>query len=316
MSQNHTPTIHIGVDVAKHTLQLDPTHLKGLAQVPNTPAGFKQLLKALKGLKGRKLHILCEATGGYERAMCDALHEASITLSVLNPRRVRAFARALGYEAKTDPIDALVLTRFGEQMHPASSAAPTPQQRELSQLITRRTQLVQLLVVEKNRTHTHLLPELQELAQATRQHLSDHIAKLDAMILTLTTQDTEMKAKIERLRKLQGVGQVTAASVLAALPEIGSLNRGQITALAGLAPRNRDSGTYNGRRTIGGGRAAARRALYMAALTASRMNPKLKALYTRLTQTGKPAKVALTAVMRQLLCVMNALLKNPNFSLA
>ncbi|MDB6118116.1 MAG: transposase [Verrucomicrobiaceae bacterium] len=136
------------------------------------------------------------------------------------------------------------------------------------------------------------------------------------MIQDHTARDKEMNAKVERLCLLQGVGRVTATGVLAALPEIGTLNRGQVTALAGLAPRNRDSGKHKGRRTIGGGRATVRRALYMAALSASRMNPKLKALYTRLTAAGKPAKLALTAVMRQLLSVMNTLIKNPSFTLA
>ena len=133
---------------------------------------------------------------------------------------------------------------------------------------------------------------------------------------TLTTQDEELKLKVARLCQLQGVGLVTATSILGVLPELGTLTRGQIAALAGLAPRNRDSGAYIGRRTIGGGRAAARRILYMAALSASRMNPILKPLYTRLIASGKPPKLALTAVMRQLLCVMNSLIKNPHFTLA
>ena len=316
MSPNNTPTIHIGIDVAKQTLQIDPVHLKGLALVPNTPAGIKQLIKALKKLKGGRVHILCEATGGYERALTEALHEACIILSVLNPARVRAFANALGQESKTDALDALVLTRFGQQMNPKASVQASAQQRELSQLITRRNQLVDLLVMEKNRYRAHLLPSLLKLAKDTRKHLEGHIAQLDMMILQLTSQDVEMNVKVERLCLLQGVGRVTATSVLASLPELGTLSRGQITALGGLAPRNRDSGKHCGRRTIGGGRAPVRRALYMAALSASRMNPRLKALYTRLLNAGKPAKLALTAVMRQLLSVMNIMIKNPNFTLA
>ena len=316
MSPNNIPTIHIGIDVAKLTLELDPLHLKGLAQVPNSPAGLQKLLKALKRLKDCRVHVLCEATGGYERALTEALHEAGITLSVLNPARVKAFARALGQQSKTDALDALVLTRFGQQMNPKPSLQPSPQQQELSQMITRRNQLVDLLVMEKNRVRTHLLPSLQKLAKATRDHLAAHIARLDSMIQDHTAKDKEMNAKVQRLCLLQGVGRVTATGVLAALPEIGTLNRGQVTALAGLAPRNRDSGKHKGRRTIGGGRATVRRALYMAALSASRMNPILKAFYARLIAAGKPPKLALTAVMRQLLSVMNTLIKNPNFTLA
>lgn len=316
MSPNNTPTIHIGIDVAKETLELDPTHLKNLSQVKNTPAGLKQLLKALKRLKGSQVHILCEATGGYERALAEALHEAGVTVSVLNPGRVRAFARALGQEAKTDAIDAVVLTRFGQQMSPKPSIQASLKQRELGQLVTRRNQLVDLLVVEKNRFRAHLLPCLQKLAKATRTHLEEHIGLLDTMISTLSSSDEEMNAKVQRLCLLQGVGKITATGVLAALPEIGTLSRGEITSLAGLAPRNRDSGKHKGRKTIGGGRATARRALYMAALCASRTNPILKALYTRLVAAGKPGKLALTAVMRQMLHVMNILIKNPNFTLA
>jgi len=318
MSTNNTTIIHVGVDVAKLTLQLDPTHL-GLAQVDNTTAGLKPLLKALGKLQRKSkatVHLVCEATGGHERLLVEALHQAGIPISVLNAARARAFAKALGKEAKTDAIDALVLTSFGQQMKPAPTIPPTPQQRYLTSLVSRRTQLVDMLVMEKNRLPTHTEPEVLKLAKLTLKHLEAQIAKLEALIAEHTKSTQELQQRVERLCLMQGVGNVTATGLMATLPELGKLNRAQIAALAGVAPRNRDSGNYQGKRTIKGGRAPVRRYLYMAALTASRMNPKLKALYQRLIEKGKPTKVALTAVMRQLLCVLNSLLKNPNFSLA
>jgi transposase len=318
MSPNNTPIIHVGVDVAKLTLQIDPTHL-GLAQVDNTAMGLKTLLKALAKLQRKSkatVHLVCEATGGHERLLVEALHEAAIPLSVLNAARVRAFAKASGQEAKTDAIDALVLTSFGVQMKPAPTTPPSPQQRYLSSLVSRRSQLVEMLVMEKNRLPTHTEPQVLKLAKLTLKHLQTQIDKLEALIAQHTKHTAELQQRVERLCLVQGVGQVTATGLLATLPELGTFNRGQIAALAGLAPRNRDSGQYQGKRMIKGGRAPVRRYLYMAALTACRCNPILKALYQRLIEKGKPAKVALTAVMRQLLCVLNSLLKNPNFSLA
>lgn len=316
MSQNHTPTIHVGADVAKDTLELDCRHVKGPSQVPNTPAGIKPFIKALLKMKDGIPHVICEATGGYERTLCDALHEADIAVSIINPSRVRYFARAVGQEAKTDAIDARLLTLYGQKANPLRTVAPTARQKELKERINRRHQLQDLLIVEKNRAHTYQLPDVQQRAKGLRAILEEEIAQIDQRIATLTTQDEELKLKVTRLCELQGVGVVTATSILGVLPELGTLTRGQIAALAGLAPRNRDSGAYIGRRTIGGGRAAARRILYMAALSASRMNPILKPLYTRLIASGKPPKLALTAVMRQLLCVMNSLIKNPHFTLA
>jgi transposase len=318
MSQNNTTTIHVGVDVAKLTLQLDPTHL-GMSQVDNSTAGLKILVKALSKLQRKSkatVHLVCEATGGHERLLVEVLHQASIFCSVLNAARVRAFAKALGKEAKTDAIDALVLSSFGRQMQPAPSTPPTPEQRYLTSLVSRRAQLVDMLVMEKNRLPTHTEPHVLKLAKLTLKHLQGQIDQLEELIAQHTKRTQALHQRVERMCLMQGVGTVTATGLLATLPELGQLNRSQIAALAGLAPRNHDSGNYQGKRTIKGGRAPVRRYLYMAALSASRTNPKLKSLYQRLIEKGKPAKVALTAVMRQLLCVLNSLLKNPNFSLA
>jgi transposase len=316
MSPDLHPTVAIGVDVAKLSLQPDTTVLKTLPQLPNTPSGFKALVRALRGLKAMRPHLIIEATGGYERPLVEALHAAGFILSVVNPARVRHFANACGQLTKTDPLDARVLSHFGQKMQPPPTPAQSLPQRELAQLVARRHQLVDLLVIEKNRAHTHTMAAIKKSAQATLKHLQAQIAQMDELIAQLSATQQELKDKIVRLSQMQGVGTLTATSLLATLPELGSLNRAQIGALAGLAPRNRDSGQYQGRRTIGGGRAPVRRILYMAALTASRMNPKLHALYSRLIVAGKPPKLALTAVMRQMLCVLNSLIKNPSFTLA
>jgi transposase len=316
MSPDQQPTIHIGIDVAKLSLQLDALHLKSLPSVPNTLPGVTRIIRALGRLKGVHPHLIIESTGGHQRLLVDALHQAGVTLSVVNPGRVRHFANACGQLAKTDPLDAQVLSRFGQAMQPAPTEPLSPLQRELAELVSRRHQLIDLLVMEKNRAQTHTLPSIKKLAQATLKHLQTQIERIDELIAELSTQNQELRDRVQRLCQMQGVGTLTATSLLATLPELGTLNRRQISALAGLAPRNRDSGQHQGRRTIGGGRAPVRRILYMAALTASRINPKLKALYSRLTQAGKPAKVALTALMRQMLCVLNSMLKNPAFILA
>lgn len=316
MSPDQLPILHLGVDVAKFSLAPDALRLHPLCSVPNTPAGVKQIIRALSKLKGVRPHLIIESTGGHQRLLVDALHEAGFTLSVVNPGRVRHFAEACGQLAKTDPLDAKILSRFGQMMQPAPTAPLSSMQRELNELVSRRHQLIDLLVIEKNRSQTHTLVSVKKSAQSTLKHLQAQIERMDELIAELCAQHQELKDRIRRLCQLQGVGTLTATSLLATLPELGTLNRGQISALAGLAPRNRDSGQYKGRRTIGGGRAAVRRILYMAALTASRMNPKLKALYSRLITAGKPAKLALTAVMRQMLCVLNSLLKNPAFILA
>lgn len=310
-----TATIHLGIDIAKDFLQLDTAVLPRLPRVPNTAVGFATLLKALKKLKGT-VHVVFEATGGYERALMDCLHEAGIVLSLLHPGRVRAFARACGLLAKTDALDAAVLTRFARQMEPAPTPRLTEVQRDLQELSQRRAQLVKLMVMEKNRLPAHRHPALRQAARETVKHLEEQIARIDALLAELVRGDATLHSQVQRLSQVQGVGPATAMALLAAMPELGSLNRRQAAALAGLAPRNRDSGSLQARRTIGGGRVQARRALYMAAVSASRHNPVLAPFYQKLKAQGKPSKIALTALMRKLLSTINSLLKNPTFLLA
>lgn len=311
MNQNRT-AVYAGLDIAKASLQL---HLQSKSyDLPNTTSGHTQLIQRLAALPGA--HVICEATGGYERAVVAALHAATLPLSVINPARVRQFARASGELAKTDPIDAAVLTAFGQAFTPEPTPPRTATELKLAALVTRRGQLLALRVAEAQRADTCADLELRTLFTPWLAQMEKQIAKVEALIEALLKAQAPLANQVQRLDDILGVGRLTAVMVLATLPELGTLNRRQAAALAGLCPYNRDSGQWTGQRCIRGGRAEVRRALYMAALSASRSNHLLKAFYDRLIAAGKPAKVALTAVMRKLIVLMNHLLKNPNFSLA
>ncbi len=312
MSQNNLPILHLGLDVAKLTLQLD------LAGQPHTlandPKGHAQLLKLLRTQSGA--HLVCEATGGYEQPVVRVLHAAQIPVSIVEAGRVRHFAKAKGLRAKTDPIDASVLSEYGRVLKPAPTTAPTAQQTRLAELSTRRLQLLATLTAETNRA-AHYTDKL--CTRQTRQLcrlLKKQIADCDTALAEIIAADAALKAKAERLDAIPGVGAVTAATVLAELPELGQISDAAVAALVGVAPYNRDSGEQTGIRHIAGGRSALRCALYMATLSAVRYDPILKAFYTRLCAVGKKPKVALVACMRKLVLLMNRLLRNPNFHLA
>jgi transposase len=304
-------TIHAGLDIAKLNLQL---HLAGrFYDLPNTAAGHRRLHKLLAAQPGT--HVVCEATGGYERDVVAALHAARIPVSVLNPARVRHFARALGQRAKTDPIDAALLSAYGQKLQPKPTAPRTGSEQQLTELVRRRGQIVDFLVAQRLQLEHLTLPGLRRQAQSLVRRLEGDIAQIEAQLKVLRTQVPTLDQRAQKLEAITGMGTITALGVLAELPELGTLSRRQAAALAGLAPHPRQSGQWQGRRTIGGGRPAVRRALYMAALVAARANKVLKPFYQRLRASGKPAKVALTAVMRKLVVLMNLTLKNPNFVL-
>ena len=311
MNQTNTP-VYAGLDIHKATLQL---HLhRRVYDLPNTPAGHAQLLKRLALVPC--IHVVCEASGAYERAVVAALHLAGIPVSVINPARGRQFARAAGELAKTDPIDAAMLTAFGQALQPQPTPPRAEREIKLAALVSRRAQLLELHVAERQRADAATDAALQKLFARWLAQVEKQITKVEALIEQLLEEHVVLKSQVERLEQITGVGRITAVSVLAALPELGQLNRRQAAALAGLCPYNRESGQWVGQRCISGGRSEVRRALYMAALSASRRNKQLKEFYDRLMAAGKPAKVALTAVMRKLVILMNQLLKNPNFSLA
>jgi transposase len=304
-------TIYTGLDIAKLNLQL---HLAGrIHDLPNTAAGHRRLLKLLATHAGA--HVVCEATGGYERDVVAALHDASVPVSVLNPARVRHFARATGQRAKTDHIDAAVLSAYGQALNPKPTASRTEQEQQLAELVRRRVQILEILVAQRLQAERLTVPVLRRQAQSLIRRLERDMEQIEGQLKTLRTQAATLDERVQKLEAITGVGTITALGVLAELPELGTLNRRQVAALAGLAPHPRESGQWHGRRSIGGGRAPVRRALYMAALVASHSNRQLKEFYERLRAAGKPAKVALTAVMRKLIVLMNHILKNPNFAL-
>jgi transposase len=308
-------TIYAGLDIAKHNLQL---HLAGrFHDLPNTPAGYQRLIKLLSCKSD--VQVVCEATGGYERGVVAALHQAGIAVSVLNPALVRHFARAQGQRAKTDRLDAAVLSAYGQALKPKPTPARSAIQQQLAELIRRRGQLLDILIMQRQQAKQLSLPSLRRQARSLVRRLERDLERIDTQLQQLRQSRTCGTALDERAKKLEaitGVGAITALSVLAELPELGTLNRRQAAALAGLAPHPRQSGQWQGRRSIGGGRPRVRQALYMAALVAARANPILRAFYQRLRAAGKPSKLALTAVMRKLVVLMNHVLKYPNFVLA
>lgn len=256
-----------------------------------------------------------EASGGYEQTLWLALLRAGKAVSRINPGRVRCFARASMKLAKTDAIDAAVLAAFGEAFKPQADALPADWELELADLVSRREQLVSARALQKTQMQQLTLPRLIAQAKALIKAFCDQIRELNKLIKALLRQE-QARQKAGRLQQMDGIAQVASATLMAELPELGRLQDSQIASLAGLAPHPYDSGPMRGQRHIQGGRKKVRRVLYMAALRCVQFNPILKSFYQRLLSRGKPFKVAITAVMRKLLCVLNRLLSDPNFQLA
>jgi len=299
--------VHVGADVAQNHIDLHG-EIAGLpARIANTKTGLGRLLKMLS--PAGSVQIVCEATGGCERLLVAACHEAGVAISVINPRCVRDFARAKGQLAKTDQIDARILREYGRMMQPAADSAIEPGLQKLAAYSTRRRQLIALRSAEKNRT-LRSGPLLAASHRAILRALDKQIAAIDASLARTVASCARLRAKITALTSVNGVGTTSATALLAALPELGTLSKNQAASLAGLAPFNRDSGLYRGQRHIHGGRLSVRNSLYMAALVASRHNPVIKSFYQRLRSNGKPPKLALTASMRKLLIHLNSLLKS------
>lgn len=302
--------IYLGIDFSKEKFDFHGPENRGT--VPNTPEGHRRFLAKL----APGSHLVCEPTGSYHRALVTAAHAAGIALTVADPRQVRHFAKGLGRRAKTDAIDALTLHDFGCMVKPKADPAPSPTQVALQELVVARQQAVlerSSLLVQAPHDR---LPLVISLRRARIALLTRQIAKLEAALQATLAQEAPLAARAARLAQVQGVGPLTAATALALCPELGSLSRGQAAALLGAAPYNKDSGSREDQRHIAGGRYRLRCAIYMAALSAARSNPILRALYKRLRARGKAAKLALTAVMRKLFELLNHLLKNPSFVLA
>jgi transposase len=302
------PFVFVGIDVAKDRLDVALLPAGRTFAVPRDRAGYRQLLPQLPAADACR--IILEATGGYEREVVAELLSHGYGVCVVNPRQVRDFARGLGILAKTDRIDARVLARFGEQAQPRCFVPPAPQAAELQQLVDRRRQLLELRTAEHNRLELCTSRSARRSIEQVLKTLDKQIAVMEAEIARLVESDDDWKRKAEVLNSVPGVGDVTAASLIADLPELGRLNRCQIASLAGLAPFNHDSGKRKGQRAIGGGRATVRTALYMAALSALRCNPVIRQFGQRLSEQGKKFKVRITACMRKLLVILNTLVKN------
>ena len=295
----------VGIDVAKAALEVFIGSAGAAFSVANDEVGIQELLRQLKPAD----FVILEATGGLEMPVASALAAAGIAVAIVNPRQVRDFARATGRLAKTDRLDAEVLARFGEVVRPEARPLANEQAQALEALVTRRRQLVEMLTAEKNRR--------ARAPKVLHRSIDEHIRWLEKRLAGFDDELAEMirdtplwRERDELLRSVPGVGKVLSSTLLAHLPELGALNRKQIAALAGLAPFNRDSGSLHGGRCIWGGRAQVRRVLSMAVVGAVRSNPVIKNFYTQLRARGKYPKSALTACMRKLLVILNAMLHN------
>lgn len=308
MTQTNTALSFVGIDISKHKLDVARRPNAECREFVYDAAGLKALLETLKSWG--PIFVVLEATGGLERTVVAELASAGIDVAVVNPRQVREFARGVGKLAKTDPIDAEVLARFAEVVQPAPSQKVPEKQRELQELVTRRQQLIAFRIAETNRKGTASAKLARHSLEKMLKTLNSQIAELDEAIAKLVWNDDDWRRKAEILQSTPGVGKVTCCNLLAALPELGKLNREQIAALAGLAPYNHDSGKLKGKRAIWGGRSEARQALYMAAITARRCNPAISDFAQRLASSGKLFKVIITACMRKLLVILNTMLKN------
>jgi transposase len=298
---------YIGIDIAKAHLDVAVRTTGEQWRSPNSEAGITHVVTTLHALAPTL--VVLEATGGLEWPLVAALGIAGLPVSIVNPRQVRDFAKATGRLAKTDRLDAQVLAHFADVVRPEPRPLPDAQSQELAALLARRQQLIQMLTAEKNRLGT-TLPPVRPRLQAHIHWLEEELTALDNDLGNLISKSPLWRVKDDLLQSAPGVGPVVSLTLLADLPGLGTLNRQQISALVGIAPLNRDSGLLRGRRKVWGGRGRVRAALYMATLTATRCNPRIKAFYQRLLGAGKAKKAALVACMRKLLCILNAMVKH------
>jgi transposase len=308
-----TARVYVGVDVSKDRLDVclrwsEPESREEVFAVAHDEAGIDTLVSRL--VVEPPVLVILEATGGFERAVVGVLAAEGLPVAVVNPRQVRDFARATGRLAKTDRIDASILARFAEAIRPAPKPLPEEEIRALQGILARRRQLVGMLTAENNRLPTATKPVAKRIAAHIRW-LEKELSRTDRDLEEAIKSSPTLRQNETLLRSVPGVGPVLARTLLAEVPELGTLTHKRVAALVGVAPlNNRDSGTLRGRRSIWGGRAEVRAALYMGALVAARRNPVVREFYERLLAAGKPKKVALVACMRKLLSIVNAVLKH------
>lgn len=302
-----TDTAYVGIDVSKKWLEVRELEKSKSSQVRNDAKGISRLKQSMRA-KGAVL-IAVEATGGYERQVVKGLSEVGLAVAVVNPTRVRRFADGMGILAKTDKIDAQVIARYASIKQPEPNGFKTEEEEELAGLVERRRQLLVMQTAEKNRLST--CPE--RLRSDVEMHigwLEERIETMEVSIQSMIDRKLEWRERAQIIQSVPGIGEVTTATLTAELPELGKISGREIAALVGVAPFNQDSGPRRKKRRIKGGRAGIRRTLYMAALSASRHNHVIKAFYQSLIERGKEKKVALTACMRKLIVIINAMVKN------
>ena len=298
---------YVGIDVSKAKLDVYVLPNKKYIQVDNNIKGTHKLIKELQAFPN--VLVVMESTGGYEKLVAQKLAKESIPVAIINPRQIRDFAKALGRLAKTDRIDAKVIAMFAEKFQPDKNVVCDENQQKLAEYNARRRQLVDMITMEKNR-----LDKSSKAIKKSVEHiiklLEKELQKINEFLEKIIQQDSSYSRKDELLQTIKGIGPIVSASIIADLPELGKFTAKGISALAGLAPLNCDSGAMRGKRAIWGGRATVRRILYMATLVAIRFNTTIKAFYEKLCTAGKPKKVAIIACMHKLLIIMNAMIKN------
>ena len=299
---------YVGIDVAKAQVDVAVRPTDDRWEVPHDEAGVRQLVSRLKTLE--PVMVLLEASGGLELPLVAALATEELPVVVVNPRQVRDFARAIGKLAKTDSLDAAAIAHFAEAVRPPVRPLRDAETQILNSLVARRHQVITMLVSEKNRLSSAATVAVRPRIEAHIAWLERELDDLDKGLRQTLRQSPVWREKDDLLRTVPGVGEQLSLTLLAYLPELGTLDRRQVAALVGVAPFNRDSGTMRGKRTVWGGRARVRSALYMGALVGSRFNPVIRDFYQRLLAAGKPKKLALTACMRKLLVILNSMLKH------
>ncbi len=297
----------VGIDISKKHLDVYIRPSGVFSSYDNQPPGISQLVEYLKAEQPNL--IVLEATGTFHHPVMNAISQAGLAVSVINPRQARDFARACGQLAKTDAIDAKILAHFAEVMNPSVRQFPNEQTQQTKDLVARRHQLVEMMTAEKNRLQA-MSQIAKEDIEETITWLQERIHKIEEQIERSIFQSIELKNTYQLLQSIPGVGPVVASNLVAGLPELGKIGNKKISALMGVAPLNHDSGQKKGKRSIWGGRGAIRSVLYMAVVVGIRHNPVIKEFYERLMKLGKPAKVALTACMHKLIVIMNAMVRH------
>jgi transposase len=298
----------VGIDVSKRSLDVYDIKSEQNCQFENTKQGIQQCAKWIRSLK--PVLVVMEATGGYEHELASALLSAKLPAAVVNAKRIRDFARAVGQLAKTDKIDARMIAQFAATLQPQPQKQMDQAAQKLKALVSRRTQLVDMRTAEKNRIEHARDAAIKKSIAAMVKTLDREIGKVDKQLSNHIDQDPRLRHKAKVMESMKGIGKGSATSLVAKLPELGQFNRRRISSLVGVCPINRDSGLFRGKRMIGGGRSDVRKLLYMPTLAAIRHNPTIRAFYQRLLKAGKAKMVAVVACMRKVLITLNAMIAN------